>query len=353
MENTLSQDQVQDLLAALARPFDLKEVKWVVKSTTQDQKKALVSAYCDPRSYFTRLNNVLSASGWGNEYKTEIVTGLTRMLKGKPVQTGKVSTICQLSIFAVGATKSSTGEQWADDDNAVTRAEAQSFKRAAAMFGLGAYFYAIKNGVDGINLWVPYDAQKRQITQSPRLPDWALNETDLEARNNNRPQQRPPQGQSPNISTQGQQPRHENGPQQGPRQAQQTEQQQQPKGNPQQGPQIQQCAQQHSPATATEARKKEHVVNLGQPLYASIVAEVNRRADSGELKRDKFIFLENMLVLKGKQLSAVREAAAEMPPGALDGLLDRHGVKRLDLVPSFAILNSLADDLGSDLKKAA
>ena len=30
---------------------------------------------------------------------------------------------------------------WADDDNAMTRAEAQAFKRACSCFGLGRYFY--------------------------------------------------------------------------------------------------------------------------------------------------------------------------------------------------------------------
>jgi hypothetical protein len=326
MEITLTQEQLEAILEALARPFDLADIKWVVKSTTQDQKKALVAPYADPRAYHKRLNGVLSASGWGNEYKTEIVAGLTRMVKGKQIATGKVSTVCSLSVFAIGTTKSSTGEQWADDDNAVTRAEAQSFKRAAAMFGLGAYLYAIKNGEDGVNLWVPYDGQKRQITQTPRLPDWALNESDLAARHNKPPQQRPAPAQVKPPAP--------------------VKSQQQPSG-------AQPNQQQRSPATAAEARKKEHVAILGLPLYASIVSEVERRSISGELKGEKFGFLENMLALKAKQLADVQAAAAEMPLDAMEGLLDRHGVRRLDLIPNFGILKSLADDLDVGLQKAA
>jgi len=36
-------------------------------------------------------------------------------------------------------THSGTGEAWADDENAMTAAEAQAFKRACSCFGLGRY----------------------------------------------------------------------------------------------------------------------------------------------------------------------------------------------------------------------
>lgn len=335
MEINLSQEQIDQLVAELARPFDLADVKWVVKSTTQDGKKALVAPYADPRAYHQRLNEVLSASGWGNEYKTEIVSGLSRMAKGKLIQTGKVSTVCSLSIFALGSTKSATGEMWADDDNAVTRAEAQAFKRACAMFNLGTYFYRVKNGVDGVNLWVPYNSERKQITQSPRLPDWALNENDLNARRAKGGQQN--QQRPANPTTQSQ-------PQQG-----QSQQSQQPRQNG-----LQQVSQpQRSAATNTESRKQAHVQRLGQPLYASIVAEVEHRANAGSLKEDKFAFLEKILVAKEKLLAEVRTAAADMHTGALDSLLNRHQVKRLDLIPNFATLNNLAEELGVEMKKAA
>jgi hypothetical protein len=43
-------------------------------------------------------------------------------------------------IFGLGL-HSATGEEWADDENAGTSAEAQAFKRACAYFGLGRYLY--------------------------------------------------------------------------------------------------------------------------------------------------------------------------------------------------------------------
>jgi len=50
----------------------------------------------------------------------------------------KVLVTCELTIFGMGS-HSATGEEWADDDNAGTSAEAQAFKRACSCFGLGRY----------------------------------------------------------------------------------------------------------------------------------------------------------------------------------------------------------------------
>ena len=92
------------------------------------------------------------------------------MRAGKCVPTGKVTIIATLDIFGIGK-KASTGEMWADDDNAVTRAEAQAKKRAASMFGLGEYFYRFKEL--GSVLWVPLD-ERGNATKVPDLPGWAM-----------------------------------------------------------------------------------------------------------------------------------------------------------------------------------
>jgi hypothetical protein len=62
---------------------------------------------------------------------------------------------------------SGSGEEWADDDNAMTRAEAQAFKRACSCFGLGRYFYNFDE------IWVPVDSYGQPF-QTPTLPQWAL-----------------------------------------------------------------------------------------------------------------------------------------------------------------------------------
>jgi len=51
--------------------------------------------------------------------------------------------------------------------NALTRAEAQVFKRACSCFGLGRCFYDLPR------TWVDLDARNRPL-QQPRLPDWAM-----------------------------------------------------------------------------------------------------------------------------------------------------------------------------------
>ena len=59
------------------------------------------------------------------------------------------------------------GEEWADNENAGTSAEAQAFKRACSCFGLGRYLYDLGG------IWVDLDDRKQPLSR-PRLPDWAL-----------------------------------------------------------------------------------------------------------------------------------------------------------------------------------
>src|SRR5205823_13629420 len=61
---------------------------------------------------------------------------------------------------------SATGEEWADNSNAGTAAEAQSFKRAATCFGLGRYLYYFTG------TWVDLDERKRPKAV-PQLAGWA------------------------------------------------------------------------------------------------------------------------------------------------------------------------------------
>jgi hypothetical protein len=73
---------------------------------------------------------------------TETVTmnNITRTKRNAEMVTGKILVTCKVTIDGLG-THSGTGEEWADEDNAMTSAEAQAFKRACSCFGLGRYFY--------------------------------------------------------------------------------------------------------------------------------------------------------------------------------------------------------------------
>src|SRR5262249_54862586 len=79
---------------------------------------------------------------------------------------GKIVVTCEVSIYGLGR-HSGIGEEWADNENAGTAAEAQAFKRACACFGLGRYLYNLEGG------WVDLDNRKKPKS-TPKLPDWAL-----------------------------------------------------------------------------------------------------------------------------------------------------------------------------------
>jgi hypothetical protein len=155
-----------DILARLEEPFASKDVKWLVAATSRDNRKGRVTPYADPRAYTDRLNEVVTPSGWTRVYTVHTVSPVTRMKKDKPVQSGKVLVTCVVTIPGVGA-HCGSGEEWADDENAMTSAEAQAFKRACSCFGLGRYFYNFGE------MWVELN-DYRQPKQLPNLPAWAL-----------------------------------------------------------------------------------------------------------------------------------------------------------------------------------
>jgi hypothetical protein len=88
------------------------------------------------------------------------------MKRDKLIQTGKVLVTYTLSIAGLG-TQSDCGEEWADEENAMTSAQAQAFKRAASCYGLGRYLYNFRE------MWVSLDDHKQPIHISA-LPKWAL-----------------------------------------------------------------------------------------------------------------------------------------------------------------------------------
>jgi hypothetical protein len=135
-----SPEQVVQLVAALEEPFDPQEIKWRVTNTTSDRRRGQVIAYSDPRAYTDRLNALFSVRGWTREYSIQVIQNFERMERGNSGAriSGKIVVTCKLTIAAFGA-HSGLGEEWADNENAATAAEAQAFKRACSCFGLGRY----------------------------------------------------------------------------------------------------------------------------------------------------------------------------------------------------------------------
>ena len=159
---------VTKLLPELEVPFSPDQVRWRVTNTTNDKKRGQIVPYADSRAYTDRLNALFTPQGWTREYKVETMTNITRVKKGESIVSGKVLVTCTVTILGIGS-HSGTGEEWADDDNGMTSADAQAFKRACSCFGLGRYFYDIQA------VWVDLD-QNRQPVRTPALFAWALPE---------------------------------------------------------------------------------------------------------------------------------------------------------------------------------
>jgi hypothetical protein len=141
----MSTTTMDEILHALKQPFHPKAVSWKPGSISKDGASALALPYADLRVYQNRLDEVCGMN-WSVTYTPW----------GERV-------ICHLTIN--GITRSSTGEADSQQERSApsglpagTAAEAQAFKRACSMFGLGRYLYALPV------TWVDYDAQARQFT---------------------------------------------------------------------------------------------------------------------------------------------------------------------------------------------
>lgn len=161
-------EQIKEFVALLEIPFDPSVIEWRVTNTSKAQghKRGQVIPYADQRAYTDRLNGLFTPAGWTRKYTVHTSANFQRRKDQKT--TAKVFVTCDLVIFGLGS-HSATGEEWADDENAVTSAEAQAFKRSCACFGLGRYLYHF-NGA-----WVDLD-DRRRPKATPTLFGWATPE---------------------------------------------------------------------------------------------------------------------------------------------------------------------------------
>jgi len=158
-------ERVKELVAALEVPFDQSQIDWRVMNTTKNQQPARgqVVPYADQRAYTDRLNALFTPAGWTRKYTIHTSASFERSTDQKIA--AKVLVTCELTIFGLGL-HSATGEEWADNSNAGTSAEAQAFKRSCACFGLGRYLYYFTG------TWVDLDDRKRPKSV-PQLAGWA------------------------------------------------------------------------------------------------------------------------------------------------------------------------------------
>jgi hypothetical protein len=172
---SMSPERWKYIREQLSEPFDPGEIKWRVTATSTQQtkhgpqKRGQLVAYADQRAYTDRLNDVFGEWGWTRSYDVQVAQNFERRAPGDKKQTAvaaKVVVVSKVTIHGLGS-HTGVGEEWADDENAATRAEAQAFKRACSCFGLGRYLYDLDK------MWEDLDQYNRPV-RTPNLPDWAL-----------------------------------------------------------------------------------------------------------------------------------------------------------------------------------
>jgi hypothetical protein len=147
-------DNVKQLMRDLAAPFDANQVHW--KPQNVKDNRAMAVAYLDARAVQDRLDRVLGAENWADDYQVLpdncVLCRLKLRLGGEWVQ--KVD---------VGA----PSEQ-PDEGDRRKAAFSDALKRAAVKFGIGRYLYNLPKQ------WCDYDPKKRQFAKAPSLPKQAL-----------------------------------------------------------------------------------------------------------------------------------------------------------------------------------
>jgi len=160
--------KIPQAVADLEVPFDPALIEWRSMKTIRERGtlRGLFLPYADQRAYTDRLNALFTPAGWTRNYSVHSSGNFERSRDGKVV--AKVFVTCELTIFGLGS-HAATGEEWTDDENAGTSAEAQAFKRACSCFGLGRYLYYFSG------IWLNADERKRPKTK-PELVGWATPE---------------------------------------------------------------------------------------------------------------------------------------------------------------------------------
>lgn len=150
---TLHTPAASHATAALAAPFDPRDVKWKPQSVKGNRAMAL--AYLDARAIQDRLDEVLGVEGWQDEYQL--------------LPDGSVACKLQLFLGDRWITKMDVGSpsEQPDGGDRLKAAFSDALKRAAVKFGIGRYLYRLTAQ------WVDYDPVKRQFAQTPQLPAFA------------------------------------------------------------------------------------------------------------------------------------------------------------------------------------
>lgn len=151
---TVNNKTVEQVMQELAEPFAPDDIEWRVGSTNREKTKGIALAYVTNRAIMNRLDEVVGAFNWQNNFQE---------WKG-------TSQLCGIGIRF--------GEEWvwkwdgADDSNmdAVKGGLSDSMKRAGYQWGIGRYLY----NLDGTWTEIEPAGKSYRLKTIPKLPTWAL-----------------------------------------------------------------------------------------------------------------------------------------------------------------------------------
>jgi hypothetical protein len=142
-----------EIAQALHAPFPAEMVGWKAQATTRDGSKAMAVAYIDARAVADRLDETVGPEHWCDHY---VMLGEQRTANGP-----EIVVACRLTVLGVTKEDVGSGEDYKS-------AYSDAFKRAGVRHGIGRYLYSLDKQ------WVDFDAQKKQLKQTPQLPPWAV-----------------------------------------------------------------------------------------------------------------------------------------------------------------------------------
>lgn len=123
---------------ALAAPFPPEAISWRPQGKTGAHKRVQLLPYIDARDVQERLDDVVGAGGWSFQLEPLVVGGDELM-----VARGR------LTILGVTKDDVGTASNWEPSKGCASDA----LKRAAVLFGIGRYLYALPE------VWVTLDGE--------------------------------------------------------------------------------------------------------------------------------------------------------------------------------------------------
>jgi len=115
------------IMAALRAPFHPAVVKWRLAEFDTKSRKGRALAYVDARDVAERFDDVMGAD-WSNEFV--------------PMPNG--TSCCKITLHLADGTRTRSNGAGDTDKEAAKGGYSDAFKRAAVMWGVGAYLYALR-----------------------------------------------------------------------------------------------------------------------------------------------------------------------------------------------------------------